>query len=150
MSSVALGPAPWECPVATLHTTHFRARLGLSGRIAVKSLHESDLWDRHPSRVLIPLFLQQAQGRRTGTVMIIAVSSVRAPGAAAGGAPTLPQRAPCTGEAPPRRWRDTLTPCLDYRNSNRCPAPRGPVLFKADMRVDGKSMKVVSWEEFLN
>lgn len=24
-------------------TTHFRARLGLSGRIAVKSLHESDL-----------------------------------------------------------------------------------------------------------
>lgn len=54
------------CQAPMLLTTHFRARLGLSGRIAVKSLHESDLCDRHPSRVLIPLFLQQAQGQKDG------------------------------------------------------------------------------------
>lgn len=48
------------------HTTHLRARLGLSGRMAVKSLQESDLCDRHPSRVLMPLFLQQIRRQKEG------------------------------------------------------------------------------------
>lgn len=46
--------------------THLRARLGLSGRMAVKSLQESDLCDRHPSRVLMPLFLQWAGAEGRG------------------------------------------------------------------------------------
>lgn len=41
-----------------IDATHLRARLGLSGRMAVKSLQESDLCDRHPNLVLMPLFLQ--------------------------------------------------------------------------------------------
>lgn len=48
------------------HTTHLRARLGLSGRMAVKSLQESDLCDRHPSRVLMPLFLQRIGRQKEG------------------------------------------------------------------------------------
>lgn len=37
------GPTLGPRGIPSGSTTHFRARLGLSGRIAVKSLHESDL-----------------------------------------------------------------------------------------------------------
>ena len=104
----------------------------------------------------VPAISTGAEG--CGTVKIIAVSPIKGPWSCCGRSqpcrlpffPRWPPQISCAKGETPRGSRAILTPCLDYWNSNRSPTPRGLMLFKADMQVDGKSMKVVSLEVFLN
>lgn len=140
------------CPYNSLQSTvGFVGKNGCEIATRVRLVRQASQSSPHP---FVPATNTGAE--RWGTVMKITVSPQRGAAVAEASPAPLPSfpRWPlkiswARGETP-RGSRAVLTPYLDDRNSNRPPSPRGLTLFKADMQVDGKSMKVISLEEFLN